>query len=116
MTERVGLAAADFVIKQDSTLPEIRATLLDANDDPIDLTDATVRFHMKDTHGDIIVDAPATILAPLLGRVEYAWVAADTAEAGWMAIEWEITIDVTLDVTIVPSLGYDKVHITAKIA
>lgn len=116
MTERVGLDKADFVIKQDNTLPEIQATLLDANDDPINLTASTVRFHMKsDNDGDTVVDELATILAPLDGRVEYAWAAGDTSEAGWMSIEWEIT-DVGLDVTTVPSFGYDKVYITGKIA
>ena len=116
MTERVGLAKADFVIKQDSTLPRIRGTLLDANDDPIDLTACTVRFHMKsDNDGALVLDELATILAPVAGRVEYAWQAGNTAEAGWMSIEWEVT-DVGLDVTIVPSFGYDKIYITAKIA
>ena len=116
MTERVGLAKADFVIKQDNVLPEIRATLLDANDDPINLAGSTVRFHMKsDNDGATKVDALATVLVALDGRVEYAWAVGDTDEAGWMAIEWEIT-DVGGDVTIVPSFGYDRVYITAKIA
>ncbi len=116
MTERVGLAKADFTIKQDNILPEIRATLLDANDDPINLAGSTVRFHMKsDNDGALVVDALATIILPAVdGRVEYAWVAGDTDEAGWMSIEWEITN--AGDVTTVPSFGYDKVFITAKIA
>ncbi len=115
MTERVGLDTADFVIKQGSVLPEIRATLLDASNDPINLAGSTVRFHMKsDNDGALVVDALATIILPAVdGRVEYAWVPADTAEAGWMAIEWEITN--AGDVTTVPSFGYDKVFITAKI-
>ncbi len=116
MTERVGLAKADFVIKQDNVLPEIRATLLDANNDPINLAGSTVRFHMKSQNdGALVVDALAAILVAATGRVEYAWAAGDTDEAGWMDIEWEIT-DVGLDVTTVPSFGYDKVFITARLA
>ena len=115
MTERVGLAKADFTITQGNTLPEIRATLLDANDAPINLAGSTVRFHMKSQNdAGTVVDAAATVLDAANGRVEYAWVVADTAEAGWMAIEWEITNGA--DVTTVPSFGYDKVFITARLA
>lgn len=116
MTEHVGIDKADFEIKQDNLLPEIRATLLDGDDNPINLAGSTVRFHMKsDNDGALVVDALATILVAVDGRVEYAWAAGDTDEAGWMAIEWEIT-DVDANVTTVPSFGYDKVLITAKIA
>lgn len=116
MTERVGLAKADFVIKQGNVLPWIRATLLDADDAPINLAGSTVRFHMKsDNDGGTVVDTLATIIGAAAGEVAYEWAAGDTDEAGWMSIEWEIT-DGALDVTTVPSYGYDKVYITGKIA
>lgn len=117
MTERVGLAKADFVAKQDNINPPIRATLRDANGDVIILTGSTVRFHMKsDTDGTTKVDAPANIILPATaGRVEYEWIAGDLDTAGWYSIEWEVMNPVT-EPTSVPNFGYDKVLITAKIA
>ncbi len=118
MTERVGLAKAIFSIKQGDTEPPIRATLRDGAGDVIDLSAADVMFHMKSMNtGLAVVNAAATVLAPgTAGRVEYSWLAGDTDEAGWMAIDWEIDLPAPEGQISVPNFGYDNLLITAAIA
>lgn len=81
-----------FQIKQNDTSPAIRAALKDGNNSAIDLTDATVRFHMKDLSGTVIVDAEASVISPATsGIVQYDWSAADTDTAGSYYAEFEVT-------------------------
>lgn len=82
---------ADFTIKRGDTLPVIAATLADENG-PIDLTGATVRFHLRTAlTGEIAVDGAATVTDADAGTVEYEWEAGDTAVDGDYRAEWEIT-------------------------
>lgn len=65
-----------------ATQPPVEATLKDAYDDPLDLSDATsVRFEMgpvKSPH----VDHRATIVDEATGRVRYEWRTGDTDTPG----------------------------------
>ena len=80
----------DFTVGQGDLLPAISAQLVDENGDPVDLTDATCKFHMS-KGGVVKVDAAATIVTPATGIVRYDWVTADTDEAGEYDAEWEVT-------------------------
>ena len=52
-----------FIIKQNDTSPLLVVTLKDANGSPIDLTAATVTFHMKRIATSTVkVDGAATVL------------------------------------------------------
>jgi len=81
-----------FTIKQNDTSPQIAATLQDGDGAAIDLTAATVRFHMKRINAaSATVDAPATLVDANNGKVKYVWVATDTATAGSYLAEFEVT-------------------------
>jgi hypothetical protein len=82
-----------FHIKQNDTSPKIRATLKDGSGTVINLTDATVRFHMKSLNdGTVSIDASATVVSPATsGVVEYEWQSGDTSTAGSYQAEFEVT-------------------------
>ena len=80
-----------FYIRQNDTSPALVATLTDYNDNPINLTGATVRLHVKDFSGTIKVDSLCTITAATLGRISYAWVVGDTDTPGTYYLEFEAT-------------------------
>jgi hypothetical protein len=104
-----------FVIKQNDTLPRLRATLKEADNTPIDLTDATqVHLVLKQKDGTPSFKNPCTIIDDEAGIVEYEWEAVDTAEDGTYDGEFEITWgtevqtvpnDKYFDVLIVKDLG-----------
>ncbi len=80
----------DFYLKRNDTKEPIQATLSDQAG-AVDLTGATVRFHMKNRAGTVVVDAPAEVVTPAGGVVRYQWQAEDTAAAGDFYAEWEVT-------------------------
>ena len=88
-----------FYLKQNDTAPSIRATLKDGSGNVIDLTDATVRFHMKDLAGTVKIDASADVVSPATsGVVQYGWVAGDTDTTGSYYAEYEVTyVDSTVE-------------------
>jgi hypothetical protein len=102
---------ADFLIRENDTLPKIRATLTDP-DGIIDLTGATIRFHMNVTKGGTPkVNALADVVGdPMLGVVEYAWIATDTDSPGDYFAEWEITFSGG-DILSIPNDSYIDIQI-----
>jgi hypothetical protein len=80
-----------FTIKQNDTSPALQATLKDYAGTAISLIGASVRFHMKDLSGSVIVDAAMTITNASGGVVRYNWQAADTDTAGTYSAEFEVT-------------------------
>jgi hypothetical protein len=80
-----------FSIKQNDTSPSLQATLKDAALDPINLTGATVRLHMKSVDGTIKIDQPMTVVTPLQGLIRYDWQAGDTDTVGTYYVEFEVT-------------------------
>ena len=76
---------AAFYIKRGDTRPSLYATLTQEGS-VVDLTGATVRFHMGN-----VVDASAEILEASAGTVRYNWVAADTLLEGSYRAEFEVT-------------------------
>lgn len=82
-----------FVLKQNDTSPQIQATLKDSDNAVIDLSGATVRFHMK-AYGatSTKVDAAATIVGDAVnGVVKYVWQSGDTDTVGTYNAEFEVT-------------------------
>lgn len=83
---------ASFHITENDTAPPIEATLKAG--DPaaaVNLTGASVRFHMEDEAGTVKVDAAGTLVDAANGKVKYDWQPADTDTAGRFKAEWEVT-------------------------
>lgn len=106
----------DFVLRQGDTASVIRATLTDADDNPVDLNAADVEFHMRPIGGTALtVDATATIDSPSGGSVSYQWGTADTTTPGLYVAEWEV-IYAGGDQQTFPNAGYTLVMITEQLA
>lgn len=99
-----------FYIKRNDTSPSISGTCKDADDVVIDLTSATVRFHMLDDDGETVIDTAATLADAANGLVRYDWVAADTDTAGGFRGEFEVTYyDSTIETF--PNRGFIPIRI-----
>lgn len=104
-----------FHIGRNDTAPPITATLRDGNGVVVDLTGATVRFHMRDSSGTVKVNALATVVTPSQGAVRYNWTAPDTDQGGFFDAEWQVTFADSTRRTF-PNPGKTRVIITGDIA
>lgn len=103
-----------FTIKQNDTSPALQATLQDYAGNAINLTGASVRFHMKSLDGTLKVDSPMAITNALGGVVVYAWQAADTNTVGTYNAEFEVTyFDNTIETF--PNTGSLAIVITPEL-
>jgi hypothetical protein len=80
-----------FSIKQNDTSPSLQATLKDAQLVPVDITAATVKFHMKSLDGFVKIDDTMIITDASGGVVQYNWQANDTDTVGTYYVEFEVT-------------------------
>jgi len=80
-----------FNIKQNDTSPSLQATLKDSSLNPINLTGATVQFHMKSIDGTLKIDASMTVTDATNGVIQYDWQAGDTDTVGSFYAEFEVT-------------------------
>lgn len=80
-----------FSIKQNDTSPSLQATLKDAALTPINLSGATVMFHMKSVDGTVKIDETMTITDAENGVVQYDWQVGDTDTVGTYYVEFEVT-------------------------
>lgn len=104
-----------FYIKQNDTSPNLRAILKDGDEVAVNLTGATIRFHMRTVGGETaVVDADASIVTAESGIVQYIWDAADTATVGSYQAEFEVTFADT-SVETFPNNGYIRIEITDDI-
>ena len=105
-----------FYIKKNDTSPKMLATLQDASGVAVNLTGASVRFHLRTLDGlSTVVDAAATIVTAASGIVRYTWGAPDTATAGSYQAEFEVTY-ADASVETFPNDGYISVEILDDIA
>lgn len=103
-----------FTIKQNDTAPSITATLYDADGVVVDLTGASVTFHMRHKDGTVKVDA-AAVVANNSGIVRYDWIAADTDTVGRYNAEFEVTYgDASIETF--PNGRYLRINIKDDIA
>lgn len=105
-----------FQIRTGDRLPEFHATLTGEDEGPVDLTGATVRFHVR-ARGidDPKVDAAAAIISPEEGTVRYSWTAEDTDTPGRYWAEFEVTFVDGRRQTF-PNPGYLAVLVTEQLA
>ena len=99
-----------FFIKRNDTSPIFRAILKDGDDVVVDVTGATVRFHMFDEDKVSKVDAAAVVNIGTAGDVQYEWIADDTDTAGFFDSEFEVTFSGGRIETF-PNYAYQRVHI-----
>ena len=104
-----------MVIKRGDTHPPFKATLSDAAG-AANLTGATVKLILK-TKGatpTIVVNAACVITDALQGKVQYNWIAADTAAVNSLDGECEVTW-ADGKITTFPNEGYFAVDIVADL-
>lgn len=105
-----------FYIKKNDTSPAMLATLQDAKGIAIDLTGASVRFHMRPiSGGEVTVDKPATVVTPDNGIVQYDFASQDTEKTGTYKAEFEVTYS-DARIETFPNDGYISVVILDDIA
>jgi hypothetical protein len=104
---------AEHKIKTGDLLPPVRGTCLDGNGKPQPLTGGTVRFHMFDSRGNVLIDAPAVVVDALAGKVQYNWQPGQTDVAGIYKCEFEVTFGGTMPLTF-PNDGYGRITITKQ--
>ncbi len=99
-----------FFIKRNDTSPIFRVILKDGDGVVVDVTGATIRFHMFDQDKVVKVDAAAVINNGANGDVQYEWGASDADTAGFFDSEFEVTFS-TGRVETFPNYAYQRVHI-----
>lgn len=114
------MALPDFYIKTGDTTSSIAAILTDDDGDAVDISGATVRFHMAPISGATtpVINASANndqSGVTNIGHVHYAWSAGQTATAGLYLAEWEVVYSSGATQTF-PNAGYFLVQITEALA
>jgi len=106
-----------FYIKQNDTAPAIRATPKDTDANAIDLTDASVRFHMRRVGSTTITTDGAAIIVgnAANGIVQYDWESADTAKVNTYQAEFEVTYS-DGSIETFPNSSYITVEVTDDLA
>lgn len=104
-----------IVLKRGDRLPAVEAQLLDAAGGAVDLTGATVRFHVADPKGPVVINQPATIVTPAEGRVKYAWASGET-DALRGAYYWEFEVTLSGMTLSVPNGGHGVLVVEGDLA
>ena len=100
-----------FTLTAGDTVPSLQAVLRDEQGEAIDLTDASVEFHLREPRGgDTLVDEPADVVDAVGGLVRYRWHVDDTEVAGRYRAEFVVTYD-TGDTETFPNDGFHDVVI-----
>lgn len=100
-----------FTLTAGDTVPNLQAVLADSAGDAIDLTDASVQFHLEDPRGGkTVINEPADVIDATNGLVRYRWHVDDTEVAGRYRAEFEVTY-ANDDVETFPNDGFHDVVI-----
>lgn len=99
-----------YAIKQGDRLPVLDATITKADGTALDLSTAlSITFRMRNVNarptGAFVVEAPATIVDAVSGRVRYSWASGDSNTPGQYAGEFVVVFPGPLQQT-VPTSGY----------
>lgn len=112
MAERI----KKFSVKQGDTAPSLLVGLEHDSDMPIDLTGATVEFHMRNRDTGVVkVDAAAAVESVDDVEVRYDWQTGDTDTPGWFEFEFEVTYATGQQETF-PNTGNDLLQVKPQIA
>lgn len=112
MAERI----KKFSVKQGDTAPLLIVGLEHDSDTAIDLTGATVEFHMRNRDTGVVkVDAAANVESVEDVEVRYDWAVGDTDTPGWYEFEFEVTYADGRQETF-PNTGHDLLQVKAQIA
>lgn len=82
-----------FTIRQYDLSPSIRATLLDADGQVINLTGASVTLKLKLAGSTVVIERTMTVANAVQGIVQYDWVSGDTDVAGTYLINFKVIYD-----------------------
>lgn len=104
-----------FTIKQNDTLPNLEAQLLDNNGASINLDLCGVHFHMVNYKGVEKINRPATITNIATGEVKVEWQTGDTSEIGTYKCEFEVNMPDGKVLT-VPNDGYFLISVVKELA
>ena len=107
------MAAPTFYIKQNDNRPNLDVSLRDDRDRSVDITGATVVFHMRNAADNTVVvsSGSVSIISASRGDVRYDWVVANTATSGNFQAEFQVTFAEGAVQTF-PNDGYVKIVIT----
>ncbi len=104
-----------LIMKRGDTRTAIKAALLDADGNPVELTGATVRFVVAGLSDGKTMDRQADIVNPADGHVLVVFEPGDTDQAGMYRAEFEATFgdgrketypnDGYITIEIMPDLG-----------
>ena len=107
------MASPTFFIKQNDTTPALSAFLQDARGRPINLTGATVVFHMRLASDLTVKISGGTVvtLSATQGQVSYTFSASNTDTAGNYESEFQVAFSGG-EIETFPNDDYIKVIIT----
>jgi len=100
-----------FHLKTSDTAPKLVVTLVDDDDEAVDLTGSSVVLELLEPRGgDVALEAAMDLVDPDAGTVRYMWDDGDTDEAGRYRAQFTVTYP-NDDVETFPSDGYHDVLI-----
>lgn len=101
-------------VKQNDTKPDLQVTVNDDNGDAIDVSGATIAFHMNDSINTSKVDSAGSIVTAASGIIKYVWQTGDLDTVGIYNAEFQITFSDSSILT-TPSNGYLIIVVGAEL-
>ena len=110
------MANPTFFMKRNDDQPTLDVALRDDKNRPVDVTGATVLFHMRNTADDTtkISGGSVTVLSASKGEVRDSWSTSNTNTAGNFEAEFQVTF-AEGGVQSFPNDGYIDVIITEDV-
>lgn len=93
----------------------MEATLTDADGNAVDLTNATIKMHIKKNRSATVSTKNMAIVSAAAGTIKYEWQDGDTDESGIYLYEFEVTFPDSTILTI-PEDGYEVLKIDRDLA